>query len=69
MFDVLPLAVLGPGDLWYAVPLIIAVSLVYSATRYEPTSLILYHAVRTVVWIVGLMAAVLAVLCLLTWWT
>ena len=68
MIDHLLMAVLGPGDLWYAVPLIVAVSLVYAGTRHEQTPLILRHAVRTAVWIVGLMAVVFAVLWLITWW-
>jgi len=68
MTDCLLLAVLGPSDLWYAVPLIIAVSLVYSATRHEQMRPILHHAVRTAVWIVGFMAVVFAILWLVDWW-
>lgn len=44
--------------MWYAIPLIIAVSLVYSATRYEETPAILAHACRTAVWVVGFMVVV-----------
>ena len=68
MFDHIAWAVLGPGDFWYAVPLIVAVSLVYAATRYEQTEMILHHALRTAVWIVGLMVMVFVVLWLMTWW-
>ncbi|HLA84341.1 MAG TPA: hypothetical protein VJL29_06080 [Thermoguttaceae bacterium] len=67
MFAHLLLATLGPGDLWYAVPLIVAVSLVYAATRHEQTNLILRHALHTAVWITGLMAGVFVVLWLVTW--
>lgn len=62
----LPLAdFLGISVLWYAVPLIIVVSLVYSATRHESMGPILQHALRNGVWIVVFMLAVLAVMQLL----
>ena len=67
MSDFLLLASGGPNDLWYALPLIVAVSLVYAATRHEDTRFILRHAVRTAVWIVGFMAVVFVLLSLLTW--
>jgi len=54
-------------DLWYAVPAIIAVSLVYSATRHERMRPLLIHAGRTAVWIVGFMSAVFIVMGLLSW--
>ena len=52
--------------LWYAVPLIVAVSLVYAATRHELLEPILRHALHTAVWIVGFMVVVGSVLFLLT---
>jgi len=55
------------GDLWYAVPLIIAVSLVYAATRHERMRPILLHAGRFALWIVGFMAVVFVVLTLISW--
>ena len=48
--------------LWYAVPMIVAVSLVYAATRHELMEPILRHAWRICVWIVGFMAVVFFVL-------
>jgi hypothetical protein len=60
-------ALLGIGDLWYAVPLIVAVSLVYAATRHELMWPILQHSVRVAVWIVGFMAIVFAVIQALNW--
>lgn len=45
-------------DMWYAVPLVIAVSLVYSATRFEETPAILAHAGRTAIWVVSFMVVV-----------
>jgi hypothetical protein len=62
------LAAMGLQDMWYAVPLVIVVSLVYAATRFEPTGLILQHAVRTVGWIFAFMAAAFAVVLLVNWW-
>jgi hypothetical protein len=52
-------------DLWYAVPLVIVISLVYAATRHEAMEPLLYHAARVGGWIVGLMAAVFAVIWLI----
>jgi hypothetical protein len=61
------IAALGLQDMWYAVPLVIVVSLVYAATRFEATGLILQHAVRTVGWIFAFMAVVFVVLLLVNW--
>ena len=52
----------------YAFPLIIAVSLVYAATRHERAGSILLHAARIGAWIFGFMAVILAVLMLISWW-
>ncbi len=56
-------------DFWYALPLIVAVSLVYAATRHELMGPILAHAVRIGVWIVGFMMMILAVLLTISWCT
>src|SRR5687768_5225885 len=55
------------GDLWYALPLIVAVSLVYAATRHESMNEILQHAARVGSWIVGFMAVIFAVLAVISW--
>ena len=52
-------------SLWYALPLIVSVSLVCAATRHEQMSPILNHAVRFGLWIVVFMAVVMGVLTLL----
>jgi hypothetical protein len=62
----LPLA--AGGDLWYAAPLIVAVSFVYSATRYERWDLILAGAIRTATWIAGFMFAIFLLLWLVSLW-
>lgn len=60
-----PLCLLAAGqvsDLWYAVPLIVVVSLVYAATRYERMEQILSAATRTATWISGFMLLIFGVL-------
>ena len=42
--------------LWYSLPLIVVISLVYGATRHELRRPILEHAFRFGAWIVGFMA-------------
>jgi len=61
------LAAVGAARLWYAVPLVTSVSLVYAATRHEEMGPILIHAVRFALWIVVFMAIVLAVIQLMSW--
>ncbi len=61
------LAVAGPNDLWYALPLIVSVSLVYSATRYEAPQQIISGAIRMGAWIVAFMLVIFAVLALISW--
>jgi len=56
---------LAAGDVtrfWYALPLIVTVSLVYSATRHEDMTHILKHALRFGGWVVGFMAVVFVIL-------
>ena len=64
--DSLLLAVAGINDMWYALPLVVAVSLVYSATRHEQVGPILAHAARIGIWIVGFMAVIFIVLMLIS---
>jgi hypothetical protein len=54
-------------NLWYALPLIISISLVYGATRHELLTPILIHAWRSLTWIVGFMAIIYAVLFFAGW--
>ncbi len=41
--------------MWYVIPLVICISLVYAATHHEPMSLIIRRAIRTFCWILGFM--------------
>jgi hypothetical protein len=57
----------GVMRMWYAVPLVVSVSLVYAATRHEEIGPILDHAWRFALWIVVFMAGIFAVLQFMTW--
>lgn len=57
----------GTNDMWYALPLIVAVSLVYAATRHEDMGPIALHAARIAAWIVGFMIVIFAVLYVVSW--
>ena len=61
------LAAMDPLRIWFAVPIIVSVSLVYAATRHEEMGPIVIHAARFAVWIVVFMAIVFAVLQALSW--
>ncbi len=61
-----PLAELG-NRLWYALPLLVSVSLVYAATRHEELPPILNHAWRFALWIALFMGGVAGVVQLITW--
>ena len=57
-----PLAVV---TLWYALPLVVSVSLVCAATRHELMRPILEHAVRFGAWLLVFMAVFMGLLWLL----
>ncbi len=54
------------AQIWYSLPLVVAISLVYAATRHEHMVPILQHALRFGLWIMGFMAVVFALLVWLT---
>jgi hypothetical protein len=63
-----PFILLGAiSQFWYSAPLIVVVSLVYSATRHELMQPILVHAARTALWITAFMVVVFVLLMLLSW--
>lgn len=62
------IASLGIAQSWYMLPLIVAVSLVYGATRHELPRPILYHAWHTAVWMVIFMGGIFVVLWVVSWW-
>ena len=51
---------------WFALPLIVSVSLVYAATRHEEVGAILSHAFRVAVWIAGFMVLIFGILYLVS---
>ena len=68
MFDILHSGtLLATSRIWYCLPLIVSISLVYGATRHELMRPILEHAVRFGVWIVTFMLAIFAVTVLFSW--
>ena len=52
--------------MWYALPLIVVISLVYGATRHELPKPILEHAVRFGSWIVMFMIVLFVVIWLVS---
>ena len=54
------------GRMWYSLPLVVVISLVYAATRHEQIRPILNHALRFGLWVIGFMAVVFLVLTLIT---
>lgn len=55
------------NKLWFALPLIVAISLVYAASKHETWPLIARNAVQTGVWMIGFMSLVFLVLVILSW--
>lgn len=62
-----PMLSISPTYLLYYVPLIIAISLVFGATRHEDTSRILRHAFYTARWITGFMGIIFVILLFIGW--
>ena len=60
-----PLFAARLNELWYALPLIVAVSIVYAGTRYEHADDILIGSFRSIVWICGFMSTILVLLWLI----
>lgn len=50
---------------WLILPLVLAISLVYSASRHEAWRRIWWHSFRLCLWIMGLLVAATAVLLLI----
>ena len=50
---------------WFVLPLVVAISLVYSASRHESWRKIWSHSLRLTTWILGVLAITTAVLLLI----
>lgn len=59
---------LGVSRLWYSLPLIVTVSLVYGATRDERMPQIMEHSVRFAVQTIGFLALVIAIVAIVLTW-
>jgi hypothetical protein len=66
MTDALLLAA-GFNNLWHALPLVVVICLVYSATRHEAVEPILSGAARFSLWVIGFMLGFFVLLVLLSW--
>ena len=58
---------LATAALWYALPLVVSVSLVCAATRHELMRPILEHAARFAAWLLVFMAVFMVLLGVLGW--
>jgi hypothetical protein len=65
MAGLLPLATINM--MWFALPLVVSISLVYSATRHEALDSILSHSLRLGLMIGLFMVGIMALLALLSW--
>lgn len=68
MFLSLLVATSRYGELFYALPLIAAISLVYAGTRYERMSDVIPRALRMAGWTIFFMALCFVLLLLIGWW-
>jgi len=60
-------AIFPATQIWHLVPLMIAVSLVYGATRFERRRDILEHSLRFAVWVFGFLGLFSGVLLWMSW--
>ncbi|MHC4878667.1 MAG: hypothetical protein ACYTGL_19635 [Planctomycetota bacterium] len=67
MSHLVPLLAIAGGNVWYIIPLAAAISLVYSASRYELAERVIHRAIRLFAQITGFMACVLVALWLLSY--
>lgn len=62
--SVLILASMWDAQIWYAVPVIVATSLVYGATRHEFLKEIVSQSLRAGAWLLGFLGIIFAIV----WW-
>jgi hypothetical protein len=66
MMPLVTLGLLGQltdvARIWYALPLVVAISLVYGATRHELTREVFSHSLRFFIWTLVFFAIILGVL-------
>ncbi len=54
--------------IWWAIPLLVAISFVYGATRHEYVHEIVAIAIRSMVWIAMFVGFTVSVIWLFGWW-
>ena len=64
----IPMLVGMTPRIWYAIPLVVVISLVYGATRHENLREIFVHSFRSAVWVVGFMAVIFALIWVAGFW-
>ena len=65
---ILSVASIWDARIWYAVPLVVVISLVYGATRHEHLREILIHSYRSILWVAGFMGIIFAVIYVSGYW-
>ena len=50
------------AKIWWAVPLIVSISLVYGATRHEHIGQIIIQSYKAAIWVIGFMLLTFAVI-------
>ena len=53
---------LGAAQIWYSVPLVIVISLVWGATRHERLPEIIAHSIKVLLWVLTFMGIIFAVI-------
>lgn len=61
------IAAIFENKLWHLFPLLVAISLVYGATRHEDIKPIMLQAYRTAAWLFGFLAIIFAVFAIMSW--
>jgi hypothetical protein len=61
-------AAMSESKLWYLVPLLVSISMVYASTRHEHLGPIVIHAVRFAIWLLIAMAVVFVAVLLMSQW-
>ena len=54
--------------IWYSLPLIAVISLVYGATRHEYPKEIVVHSFRSAIWVVSFMAIIFSLIYVAGFW-
>ncbi len=56
------------NKLWHLVPLVVAISLVYGATRHEEMKQIIVQSYRTAAWLLTFLGIIFVIFAVLSWW-